>query len=147
MERKEYAEAERLYRESRKGLFEFDPVLMEGQAFALFKLDRHQDTIDLMDQLIKEVPDYRSQNGHLLYARAHAEAGLHDKAIEEFNVLVDYFAGPEARVRYAEYLTKEGNVEAAKQQCEMVMETVELSPKHYSKTHKVWISRAKALLR
>ncbi len=147
MEREDYGEVERLYRESRKGLFEFDPVLMQGQAFALFRLGRYTDTIDLMNSLIKEVPDYRSQDGHLLYARAHAEAGLKDKAIEEFDVLVDYFTGPEARVRYAEYMHKEGNNDAARRQCEHVMETVKLSPRHYARTHKVWIGRAKTLLK
>lgn len=147
MERKEYAEAEELYRDSRKGMFEFDPVLMQGQAAALFELKRFDETIALMDMLINEVPDYRSQAGHLLYARAHAEAGHADKAREEFEVLVDYFTGPEARVRYAEYLQRQGSEAAARKQCELVMETVELSPKHYKKTHKFWINRAKTLLR
>lgn len=147
MERGEFAEAEKLYRESRTGLFEHDPVLMQGQALALFKLERYDDTIGIMDQLINEVPDYRSQAGHLLYARAHAAAGHNDKAIEEFDVLVDYFTGPEARVRYAEFLLENGDREGARQQCEQVMETVELSPRHYRRTHKAWISRAKALLK
>lgn len=147
LEREDYAEAEKLYRESRTGLFEFDPVLMHGQARALFNLERYDDTIALMDELIREAPDYRSQDGHLLYARAHAKAGHHDKAKEEFKVLVDYFTGPEARVRFAEYLLDQGNEQGASEQVEHVMETVELSPKHYKKTHKAWIGRAKALRR
>jgi len=147
IERGDYAEAERLYRESRKGLFEFDPVLMQGQAMALFKLKRYEDSIKIMDQLIREVPDYRSQEGHLLYARANGKAGLFDKAVEEFNVLVEYFAGPEARVRYAEFLVENGDIEAARLHCESVMETVKLSPSHYARTHKVWIKRAKSLLK
>ncbi len=146
MERRDFAEAEKLYRESRTGLFEFDPVLMQGQAQALFELGRFDETIEIMDTLINEVPDYRSQAGHLLYARAHAKAGHKDKAIEEYDVLVSYFTGPEARVRYAEYLTQIGDNEGAKQQCEQVMETVELSSRHYVRTHKEWINRAKALL-
>ncbi|MFK8029316.1 MAG: hypothetical protein AB8G18_03690 [Gammaproteobacteria bacterium] len=147
MERKDYAEAEKLYSESRKGLFEFDPVLMQGQATALFKLERYDETVEIMDKLINEVPDYRSQDGHLLYARAHAEAGHRDKALEEFNVLVDYFSGPEARIRYAEFLVKEQDHDGARRQCEQVLETAELSPRHYRKTHKKWISRAKAMLK
>ncbi len=146
MQRGDFAEAEKLYKESRTGLFEFDPVLMQGQAQALFELGRFDETIDIMDKLINEVPDYRSQAGHLLYTRAHASAGHQDKAIEEYNVLVGYFTGPEARVRYAEYLTETGDHDGAREQCEQVMETVELSPKHYLRTHKEWINRAKSLL-
>ena len=147
MERKEFAEAEELYRDSRKGMFEFDPVLMQGQAQALFELGQFDETVKIMDTLINEVPDYRSQAGHLLYARAHAEAGHKAQAIEEFDVLVDYFTGPEARVRYAEYLLKNGDREGAQHQCEQVMETVELSPRHYLRTHKEWIGRAKSLVK
>ncbi len=147
MERNDFAEAEKLYREFRTGLFEFDPVLMQGQAQALFELERFPETIEIMDKLINEVPDYRSQAGHLLYTRAHAEAGHKDKAVEEFKVLVDYFTGPEARVRYAAFLLKNGDREGAQRQCEQIMETVELSPSHYRRTHKEWINRAKSLLK
>ncbi|MEM7082125.1 MAG: hypothetical protein AAF465_05285 [Pseudomonadota bacterium] len=147
MTRGDYAQAETLYREARTGMFEFDPVLMQGQATALFGLNRYDDVIEMMDALIMQVPDYRSQHGHLLYARAHANAGREARAKEEFDVLVDYFTGPEARVRYAEYLTSLGDEAGAHAQCEEVMRTAELSPRHYRRTHKIWLQRAKSLLK
>jgi hypothetical protein len=62
-----------------------------------------------LDDLIAERPDFRSPDGHLVYARALAALDERAKAREEFEVLVGYFAGLEARARYAEALLAWGD--------------------------------------
>jgi hypothetical protein len=57
-----------------------------------------------LEALIAATPDFKSPEGHLVYARALAALDERTKAREEFEVLVGYFAGLEARARYAEAL-------------------------------------------
>lgn len=141
--REDFAGAEKLYRESRSGMFEYDPVIMLGQAEALFGLGQYEKVIPVLEDLMKENPQFRSQKGHLLYARAHAEVGNHDMAKAEFDTLTEYFSGPEARVHYAQYLDTQGDHDKANELYAQVLEDARLSPAHYRKTHKQWINIAK----
>ncbi len=143
LEREEYAEAEQLYRESRTGMFEHDPVFMLGQAKSLFALKRYSEVVQLMDELIEKNPDYRSQTGHLLYSRALGETGDHAKARSEFETLISYFTGPEAEVHFAQYLEDQGDRDRAKELYTHVLDTADLSPSHYRREYKQWIKIAK----
>ena len=143
LSRNDFAAAEKLYRESRSGVFEHDPVIMLGQAEALFGLTRYKEVIPVLEDLMKENPEFRSQKGHLLYARAQAEAGNHELALSEFETLTQYFTGPEARVYYAQYLETQGDSVKAKKIYAQVLDDARLSPAHYRKAHKQWINIAK----
>lgn len=86
------------------GLYADDPQVRVQLARALLEAGKPGDARDLLDRLIAEQPNLKSPEGHLIYARAVAALGDQDRAHEEFGVLVDYFAGLEARARYAEVL-------------------------------------------
>ena len=86
------------------GLYADDPQVRVHLARALLEAGKPNDARELLDQLIREQPNFKSPEGHLIYARAVAALGDRERAHEEFDVLVGYFAGLEARARYAEVL-------------------------------------------
>ncbi len=86
------------------GLYADDPQVRVHLARALLEAGKAHDAREVLDTLIREQPNYKSPEGHLIYARAVAALGDRERAHEEFDVLVGYFAGLEARARYAEVL-------------------------------------------
>src|SRR5262249_28996624 len=58
------------YRKALTGLYEHDPNLMLGIARAQFEKGDATATRATLDDLIRLNPEFRSQEGHLLYARA-----------------------------------------------------------------------------
>src|SRR5262245_2361825 len=65
-----FDEAIEEYRKALTGLYEHDPNLLLGIARAQFEKGDATATRTTLDDLIRLNPDFRSQEGHLLYARA-----------------------------------------------------------------------------
>ena len=86
------------------GIYADDPQVRIHLARALVEAGQPTDARDLLDRLIAEQPKLKSPEGHLRYARAVAALGDRERAREEFESLVAYYAGMEARARYAEVL-------------------------------------------
>ena len=86
------------------GIYADDPQVRIHLARALVEAGQPKDARDMLDRLIAEQPKLKSPEGHLVYARACAAAGDRDRARTEFESLVSYYAGLEARARYAEVL-------------------------------------------
>ena len=86
------------------GLYADDPQVRIHLARALVEAGQPQPARELLDKLIAEQPKLKSPEGHLVYARAAAAAGDRERARAEFESLVSYYAGLEARARYAEVL-------------------------------------------
>ena len=92
-------------------------------------------------------PDYQSADGHLLYARALEESGREAEALDEYRVLVDYYPGAEARVRFAMLLQQMGRAEEAKRLCADVLTQMRRAPKYVRKVQAEWIAAAERMLR
>jgi hypothetical protein len=135
-------EAIDVYRQSLKGLFEHDPTLLQGLAAAQFAADLPAEARATLDALIANNPDYKSPDGHLLYARALAAEGNKAKALEEFKVLAAYYAGAEAKLRYAQLLRTEGQRDEAKRVLTELTEHASHAPRHYRKAQAEWLSAA-----
>jgi hypothetical protein len=86
------------------GLYADDPQVRIHLARALVEAGQAQEARVVLDKLIAEQPKLKSPEGHLIYARAAAASGDRERAREEFESLVSYYAGLEARARYAEVL-------------------------------------------
>jgi hypothetical protein len=86
------------------GIYADDPQVRIHLARALVEAGQAMEARVLLDRLIAEQPGLKSPEGHLLYARAVAALGDRERAREEFESLVSYYAGLEARARYAEVL-------------------------------------------
>src|SRR6185369_5737685 len=109
-----YDEAIAQYRKALTGLYEHDPNLMLGIAQAQFGKGDASGTRQTLDDLIRLNPDFRSPEGHLLYARALEGEGNTAKALEEYKVLASSYPGAEAGARYAQLLKSQGRAEEAR---------------------------------
>ena len=86
------------------GIYADDPQVCIRLASSLVDAGQPHEARVLLDKLIAEQPKLKSPEGHLIYARAVAALGDRDRAREEVESLVSYYAGLEARARYAEVL-------------------------------------------
>jgi hypothetical protein len=100
MKRGQWKDAEQLYRSAAVGPLAGDPALLIGLAKALFGQAHYQGSLDTLDLLQRENPNYESREGHMLYARSLEGLGRTREAADEYRSLIGYALGPEAQVRY-----------------------------------------------
>ncbi|MCB1623236.1 MAG: tetratricopeptide repeat protein, partial [Pseudomonadales bacterium] len=124
-----------------------DPKLLQGMAHAQFAAGDAAGARQTLDRLIQENPDHKSPDGHLLYARALEAEGNVDKALEEYQVLAEYFPGAEAAVRYAQLLNKHGQGDTAKRILTEILERAQIAPAHYRKAQRDWLDLAERELK
>jgi hypothetical protein len=141
-----YDDAIAQFRSALTGLYEHDPNLMLGLARAQFTKGDPADARATLDDLIRLNPDFRSPEGHLLYARALEEEGNTDKALEEYKVLATSYPGAEAPVRYAQLLQMKGRKEEAQKVAKDLLEQARIAPGHYRRAQKSWLDAATRLL-
>jgi hypothetical protein len=135
-------EAIAIYRQALTGLYESDPNLLQGLAQAQFAAGAFAEARATLDSLIARNPDFRSPDGHLLYARALAGEGNRDKALEEFAALTQYYTGAEAPLRYAQLLRTSGRTEDARRVLKELLEHARFAPRHYRKMQQEWLALA-----
>ena len=140
------ADAIGVYRAALKGLYEHDPNLMLGLARAQFATGAAADTRATLDALIQHNPQYKSPEGHLLYARALEAEGDLIRALEEYRVLAGYYPGAEAAVRYAELLKSQQRGDEARKLLRDLLDHAQSAPSHYRRNQEDWLKRANQLL-
>lgn len=100
---------------------------------------------ELLDGVIRKRPDFRSQDGHVTYARAVAAEGNRARAHEEFETLLGYASGFEAHVHYAEVLQGWGEPDKARGVCEQALSRARRMPGYARRLHKPELDRLKQL--
>ena len=138
----DYQQAAELYRSGLRGLYATDPELMLGLARCQFALNLNADARQTLDELIAANPDFRSNDGHLLYARCLEALGDIPGAIHEYEALVDGFTGEEARVRFGLLLKREGRAAQASEVFNKVLKRSRVAPKYYQREQHEWIDIA-----
>jgi hypothetical protein len=141
-----YDDAIAQYNQALSGLYEHDPNLMLGLAQAQFGKGDASAARATLDELIRLNPDFRSPNGHLLYARSLEAEGNVTKALEEYRVLAPSYPGAEAAVRYAQLLEKQGRRNEAQQVARELLEQARIAPGHYRRAQRSWLEAAQRLL-
>jgi len=136
------SEAIGIYRQALTGLYEQDPNLLLGLARAQFASNAFGEARATLDALIAHNPEFRSPEGHLLYARALEGEGNLDKALEEFAAVSKYYAGAEAPLRYAQLLRARGQQPEARRVLKELLEHARLAPRHYRKMQQQWLAEA-----
>jgi hypothetical protein len=136
-----------VYKSCLTGLFADDPKLLLGYARALFAAGDASGARRTLDDLIQKNPDFKSAEGHLLYARALESEGDFEKALSEYGTLAGYFPGAEAAVRYAKLLKRQGQDDQARQVLEGLLERAKYAPPHYQRAQREWLDAAGAELR
>lgn len=136
-------EAEEIIDQALKGLFATEPTLLLLRAQLQFGKDQSRETIQTLESLQEHNPDFRSAEGHLLYARALEAEDRIDDAIREYSAVSGYFPGVEARYRLAKCLGVAGRESAAKAELESILNDAKLAPPHFHKSQKTWLEAVK----
>ena len=99
-------------------------------------------TRETLDDLIEKNPEFKSADGHLLYARALEAEGDVAKALSEYATLAEYYPGAEAGVRYARLLNKSDQRPLAQQTLKALLDRAKYAPAHYRKAQREWLDEA-----
>lgn len=138
--------AEELFASCLKGPHATDPDIMLGLARAQFGRGDAAATKKTLDDLIAANPEFKSQDGHLLYARSLEALGQFDRALQEYSVLAEGYPGEEARARYGLLLKRQGMLVESRQMFEKVLARAKVAPRYYQKTQREWIELAREQL-
>ncbi len=103
--------------------------------------------IATLEELKRRWPDYKSADGHLLYAMALEKAGRNDEALANYAAVGQYFPGPEPRVRQAQLLQRLGRGDEARALAEDVVRTLGRAPAHVRQNQRQWLESAQKLAR
>jgi hypothetical protein len=136
------AEALPIYKTCLTGVFTDDPKLLLGFAHAQFAAGDASGARTTLDELIQKNPDFKSADGHLLYARAVEAEGDVTKALSEYATLTEYYPGAEAGVRYARLLNKSDQRPLAQQTLKALLDRAKFAPAHYRKAQREWLDEA-----
>lgn len=131
-----------VYQRILRGLYEHDPNLLLGLARAQSAAGRPADARATLDTLIQRNPDYRSPEGHLLYARSLEQEGNAARALDEYRVLSGYYPGAEATVRYARLLRAQERGAEARTALKALLDQAAVAPAHYRRTQEDWLKQA-----
>jgi hypothetical protein len=140
-----YVEAIEQYRQALTGLYAHDPNLMLGLARAQFGSSAAAAARVTLEELFRHNPDFRSPEGHLLYARALEGEGSMEKALEQYRTLAHSYPGAEAAVRYAQLLETQGRREEARKVARELLEQSRIAPGHYRRAQRAWLDAAQRL--
>jgi len=141
-----FDEAERHYDEILKLPMGGEPAHALGKAKAQFDRNRPADALATLDDLQKRWPDFQSAEGHLLYARALAETGRLDEALDEYHALVAYASGAEARVRCGMLLRMVGRTAEARVVFNELLLQMRRAPKYLRVAQAEWLAIAEKQL-
>ncbi len=130
---------------ARKGLYVNDPNVLLLLAKARFESQDFTGARQALDELIAANPDYKSAEGHLLYARSLESVGELDAARTEFAALAQYYPGPRAKLHYVRLLRKLGETEMARAMLDDLLITADHAPAFYRKQYQDEIKQAQTL--
>ena len=143
----DHQNARALFERCLSGPFASDPNFLLGRARAEFGLGLFAETRTTLEQLMAKNPDYKSSDGHLLYATTLEALGESERALAEYRVLEHSYPGEEARLRYARLLTQLGHVGEARNAYEGVLKREKTAPAYYRKKERAFFDAAKKELR
>jgi hypothetical protein len=132
-----------LYKTALIGIHKDDANLMHGLARAYFAAGDSANCAQTLEALKAANPKYESADAHLLYARALEGQGRRDEALHEYEAVSRYFAGAEARCRYALLLQQAGHGQQAKQLFQEVVRAVDKAGGPFKRAQREWYDIAK----
>jgi hypothetical protein len=141
-----FTEAEKHYDHLLKLPMGDEPLFMLRKAEAQFAGKHAAEAIGTLDELQRRWPDFQSAEGHLLYARALAEVGRTEEALDEFHAVAAYFPGAEARVRYGLLLKLVGRTQEARLVFNELLIQMRRAPRYVRNAQAEWLSIAEKQL-
>ena len=132
-----------MYEGGLSGIFEHDPVLLLGLARARFASGDHESARASLEKLIQRNPEFKSADGHLLYARTLEAQDALEEAEREYAAVAPGYPGAEAKVRYAFLLKRRGKLDEARSILKDLVDGARLAPRHYRKAQAECLERAR----
>jgi len=145
-ERERYGEAAELLERCLAGPHAHDPDTLIRLAEMRFRDGDHQTALKALDDVQEHHPGYKSETGHLLYARAEEALGRDNDALTSYESLATYATGEEPRVRYGLLLRKLGRTDEAHAVFEDVVRRVDRASRVYRKSQREWYQVARSNL-
>ncbi|HEY9130922.1 MAG TPA: tetratricopeptide repeat protein [Dyella sp.] len=142
----DFQNAQELYRSLLAGMYATEPDFMLGLAQAQAGNGDFADARQTLEQLIQANPNYKSSDGHLLYARCLEQLGDKEKALQEYRVLADSYPGEEGRYRYASLLKDTQRHAEAREVLQNQLNRAKLMPRYYRQKEQGWLKAAKLAL-
>jgi hypothetical protein len=142
-QRAQYSEAIAAYQGGLRGIFEYDPTLLLGLARAQFAVGDYAAARASLETLIQHNPEFKSPDGHLLYARTLEAQDALDAAEHEYAAVAAGYPGAEARLRYALLLKRRGKLADAHGILKDLLDSAKLAPAHYRKAQVEWLEQAR----
>ena len=136
-------EAQDVIGQALTGMFATEPTLLLLRAKIEFTDGTPAQAVATLEDLQEHNPDFRSAEGHLLYARALEAEGRVDEAIREYSSVSGYYPGVEARYRLALCLKANRNETAADKEFKSILNDARLAPAHFRKSQKPWLDAVK----
>ena len=140
---KRYDEAIEAYRACLAGIFAHEPKIMLALASVEFEKGDPAAACRTLEALAEHNRDFKSAEGHLLYARALENAGRLEEARHEYGAVAVYYPGAEARARYGMLLKRLGDEDGARHAFKEIVDHAELAPRHVRKNNAEWIATAR----
>lgn len=141
-----FTDAIELYQKCLTGIGEGDAETMVKLATAYFYHEEYEKCTITLDEIIQHNPNYKSTDGHLLYARCLEKLNKADEALAEYEVVSENYPGEEGRIRYAQLLLQLNQNDKAKEVFNEVIKRSRLAPKFYQRKEKKWIKIAQSHL-
>jgi hypothetical protein len=132
-----------LYKTALTGVHKDDPNIMHGLAHACFAAGDFFGCTQTLEALKAANPKFQSGEAHLLYARSLEGQGRIDEALSEYEAVSGYFAGAEARCRYALLLQRAGRAQQARQLFAEVVRGVDKTGGPFKRAQREWYDIAK----
>ena len=137
------ADAAEQFERAATGMHSEDPDIQVRLAEAWLAGGRAREARELLDDVIRRHPSFRSPRGHLTYARAVAAEGDRAKAREEFDALTSYSGDLEVHAEYADTLVRWGEHAHARENSDAALARLRRMPAYNRRMYRDAVSRLK----
>lgn len=124
-----------------------DPDIRAHLGQCLLRQGKAQEALQLLESVAKHDPKHDYGHTIMALAETHMKLGSMDSAIQLWERVLQNHSYPRARVQLAELLVQRDEIEKARHILEETLADEEHSPDFQKRKDRVWISRAKGLLR
>jgi hypothetical protein len=138
------AEAVRLYEESAVGIHASEPGILLGLARARFAAGDFAGTLTAVETLRAAEPAHHKPDTDLLVARSLEALGRTAEALAIYAPLAESYPGEEARARYADLLSRTGDVPGSRAEYAEIIRRVELQGGGYKRAQRPWYEAARS---
>lgn len=142
----QFEEASQLFKQCLSGLYVNDPYIMLGLAKAQFGNKHLAEAKNTLENLIANNPNFKDSSGHLLFARCLEGLGQTAAAEHEYEALRQYYAGPEAKYRYAVFCIHNDKPDLAQEILNEILLDAKNGGHQYHTMHSEWVRQTQAKL-